>query len=168
MAFRTTLILTLSSAVAAIAVAQPQGSTINFDSNACPDGWSQSQGNNGDNIDYCCPGSSYLDYSPGGVQGCVIGSSTVPFSMAGYTSIVSSLAAEESGGSGGSMTEDSSSSAAEETMTVSSSGEMSSGMTTSMAESGSGAGGSQASATAASSTSGNAAPMMTAAPLLAL
>ncbi|KAI5363896.1 hypothetical protein Slin14017_G058600 [Septoria linicola] len=38
MAFRTTLILTLSSAVAAIAVAQPQGSTINFDSNACPDG----------------------------------------------------------------------------------------------------------------------------------
>ncbi|KAM3414074.1 hypothetical protein BST61_g10734 [Cercospora zeina] len=163
MPLRDTIILALS----ALAVAVPQGNDNTVIrgglGNSCPEGWSESQGNNGDDNTHCCPGQSIADFSPGGVYGCAIGSTTVPFSMAGYTSIVSSLAAEESDGSMESMdTSSTMSSAAEETSM--SSGDMETTSMGSMSSSGA-AGGAQATESS-STTSVNGAAMMTAAPML--
>ncbi|KAF2213673.1 hypothetical protein CERZMDRAFT_96503 [Cercospora zeae-maydis SCOH1-5] len=163
MSFRNTIFWCLS----ALAVALPHDNSGNIITNglgtSCLNGWSESKGNNGDDTTYCCPGQSIADSSPGGVYGCAIGSTTVPFSVAGYTSVVSSLAAEDSGGSMKSMaTSSMMSSAAEETSL--SGGNME---TTSMGlMSSSGAGGGAQAAESSSTSSGNGAPMMTAAPLL--
>ncbi|CAK1366888.1 hypothetical protein CB0940_10253 [Cercospora beticola] len=165
MSLRATIVLSLS----ALAVALPQDDNdFVYDPNTavtCPDGWSANTGNGGDPNTYCCPGQSIADFTPGGIYGCAIGSTTIPFTMAGYTSIVSSLAAQESGGAVESESMGTTvmvSSSAEETSMATEDTE-----TTSMGSesSSSGAGGAQATESSTTS-SGNGAAMMTAAPML--
>ncbi|GIZ48517.1 hypothetical protein CKM354_001157200 [Cercospora kikuchii] len=168
MSLRNTFLLGLSALAMALPQDDSSGNIISGGvgtGGSCPDGWSSTQGNNGDDTLYCCPGSSYLDYSPGGVQGCRIGTTVVAFSMAGYTSIVSSLAAEESGGAVDSESTGTTvvtTSSAEETSMAN--GDME---TTSMGSESSSSGAGNAQATESSTTSsGNGAAMKTAAPIL--